>query len=163
MVKRARQVHQFPFEADGLGEVLASMARLAAAGDGWINLVPQLSGEQERPTSLRFSTLFGGGSTGITLCTWIPGRHDPHGGPSSLGITHITGRRAVAQLEAVGVTLPKTWFVEQDHRRCGLVVRLPPDAPHEAVLSWSLRAVGVLSAPQEINGWRADVYLPAEP
>ena len=161
--KRARQVYEFPLDAGELADVLASMARLAAAGDGWINLVPQLAGEDENPTSLRFSTLFGGGNSGITMCTWIPGRHEQHGGkPSTLGIAHVTGRRAVAQLAASGVVVPKAWFVEQDHLRRGLVVRLPPDELNEEVLSWSLRALRALSAPRQVRGWRADVYLPTQ-
>ena len=160
--RRTRKVYELPLESGELGDVLGSMARLAAAGEGWINLVPELSGEQERPTSLRFATLFGGGNPGITMCTWVPGRRERHGDkPSTLGIAHVTGRRAVSQLAVSGVAVPSTWFVEQDHLRRGLVVRLPPDAPNEEVLSWSLRAVRVLSEPRKVGGWRAEVYLPA--
>jgi hypothetical protein len=97
----------------------------------------------------------------MTMCTWIPGSNDPRGrrGPS-LGIAHVAGRRVATVLGSVGVPVPELWIVEQDHPRRGLVVRIPREEGQASVLDWALRAVGVLSAPREIRGWRADVYLP---
>jgi hypothetical protein len=140
------------------------MERLAAAADGWINLAPRFTDdddEDDRPTSIGFLTLVGGGSLGVTMSTWIPEitnrrrRVQP-----SLGIAHVTGHRAIAQLVALAVPVPDTWRVEQDHPRRGLVLRLPSDESNEHVLVWALRAVGALSAPRPIRDWRADVYLP---
>jgi len=151
------------FSAEALTPVLAYMARLAEAGDGWINLIPRITDENERPTSLGFWTLFSGGGTGITMCTWIPAGQDRRGSKgSSLGISHVTGRRAVAQL-ALAVPIPETWVVEQDHPRRGLVLRLPTKETHEEVLEWALRAVAALTPGRPIRRWRADIYLPASP
>jgi len=150
------------FSVDELTQIVARMARLAGAGEGWINLIPRITDDDERPTSLGFFTLFGGGGTGVTMCTWIPGSHDHRGRiQPSLGITHVTGHRAVAKLHALAVPIPETWLVEQDHPHRGLILRVPFDEPHEQVLVWALRAVGALSTPPPIRGWQADVYLPA--
>lgn len=149
------------FRADDLGQVVASMARLAAAGDGWINLVPEFpGGDDDQPTSLRFLTLFGGGGMGLTMGTWVPAGRDADAGRPRLGVTHTTGRRAVAELAERSVPVPEGWIVEQDHRRRGLVVRPPADASHGAVLAWAVRAITALSSPRAIRGWRADVYAP---
>jgi hypothetical protein len=150
------------FNANDLTRIVTGMARLSGAGDGWINLIPSIAENDERPTSLGFFTLLGGGSIGVTMCTWIPGGHDRRGPTRpSLGITHVTARRAVAQLQSLAVPVPETWVVEQDHPRRGLVLRLPSDEPYEQVLVWALRAVGALSAPRPTRGWQADIYLPA--
>ena len=139
------------------------MSELAVAGDGWINLVPRMSQEDdEKPTSLGFLTLFGGGGPGVTMCTWIPAATKDHNASTraSLGISHVTGHRAVAELAARNTAVPPTWVVEQDHPFRGLVVRLPPEESNEQVLAWALRAVRALGTPRPIRGWRADVYLP---
>ncbi len=95
------------------------------------------------------------------MCTWIPGKKD-HNSPTqaSLGITHVTGHRAVAELATRSTAVPRPWVVEQDHPFRGLVVRISPGESNEQVLAWALRAVRALGTPRPIRGWRADVYLP---
>ena len=161
MARKLRQVEQEEFSVDNLAQIDAYMARLTRAEDGWINLVPKITDNDERPTSLGFFALFGGGAIGVTMCTWIPGKHSRRGFiKPSLGITHVTGHRVFAELHALAVPVPETWLVEQDHPRRGLVLRVPSDEPHEHVLVWALRAVDALSAPRAVRRWRADVYLP---
>jgi hypothetical protein len=145
------------FTADDLTRIVAHMDQLAAAEDGWINLIPKVSDDDEKPTALRFFTLFGGGSSGVTMGTWIPAGQDQ----MSLGITHVTGRRAAAQLRSSGNRIPESWLVEQDHPRRGLVLRVPSDESHERVLVWELRAVSALMLPRPYQQWRADIYLSA--
>ena len=163
MARERRQIEQLKFGVDDdLTPVVAYMVQLSGAGDGWINLMPRITEDDERPTSLGFLTLFGGGSIGITMCTWIPGsdgrrvRIEP-----SLGITQVTGRRAIFRLRSLGVPIPDAWRVEQDHPRRGLILRLPSDEAHDHVLVWALRAVSALSAPRLVRGWQADIYLSA--
>lgn len=137
------------------------MARLTAAEDGWINLIPRPADSEEQPTSLGFFTLLGGGGSGVTMCTWIPETHDRRGPRlPSLGITHNAGRRAVPELGSLGVVLPATWLVEQDHPRRGLVVRLPAGEAEEQVLEWALLAVNALGSLRPISDWQAEVHLP---
>jgi hypothetical protein len=138
------------------------MAQLAVAGDGWINLVPRMSEEDDdKPTSLGFMTLFGGGGPGVTMCTWIPAaRGQGTATRSSLGIAHVTGHRAVAELAGRSTAVPENWVVEQDHPFRGLVLRIPTEESDERIVTWALRAVRALGTPRPIRGWRADIYLP---
>jgi len=162
VARKVRQIERVEFSAEEPTQIVACMEQLADAGDGWINLLPKIPSDDERPTSLGFLTLVGGGALGFTMCTWIPARHDDRRHKySSLGVTHLTGRRAAAELRSSAVPIPATWFVEQDHRRRGLVLRVPPDEPHELVLAWALRAADALSPPRPDRTWRADIYLPA--
>ena len=160
MPRKRRQIERVVFNGDEPKQVVAYMARLGSAEDGWINLIPRISDDDDRPTSLRFFTLFSGGSTGDTMCTWIPGSHNRRGlVQPTLGIADATGRRVFAELPLLDVPIPQTWIVEQDHPRRGLILRVPSDEPGEEVLIWALRAAGALLA-LPIRGWRADVHLP---
>jgi hypothetical protein len=162
VLRTPHQIHRIDFRTD-LTPIVARMDHLANAGDGWINLIPKTSDDDddERSTSLGFFALFSGGGIGVTMATWIPGSESGRGRElPSLGISHLTCRRAIAQLFAQSVLIPDTWRVEQDHPRRGLVVRIPADEPLHQVLMWALGAVEVLMGPRPILGWRADVYLP---
>jgi hypothetical protein len=164
VARTQRRVERVVFSATDAAPVLASMARLADAGDGWINVVPRIAGDEERPTTLGFLTMLSGGGPALTMCTWTPGKRDEaRPGAARLGITHVTGRRAVGTLHSLAIPLPRDWAVEQDHPRRGLVVRLPAGVAHDQVLAWALRAVAALSDGRAIKGWSADVYLPTAP
>jgi hypothetical protein len=164
LAHKQRQIERVDFRADDGAAIAARMAHLAGAGDGWINFRPKLNDRDQAPTPLRFMTLFSGGGTGVTMCTWIPGSHDRgEPNPARLGISHLVGRRVARGLATLDLAVPASWFVEQDHPRRGLVVRIPYDEPNEQVLDWAIRVVRALSAPPTPDAWRADVYLPIEP
>ncbi|MGH9092917.1 MAG: hypothetical protein ACRDZR_16295, partial [Acidimicrobiales bacterium] len=91
---------------------------------------------------------------------WMPARHGRRARGVTLGIMHQRGRRAVAQLEAVGIPLPEGWRVRQDHNRRGLIVLPPEWAPHAEVLAWALRAGAALAAAPLTGSWQARVYEP---
>ena len=76
VARKLRQIERVEFSPDELTQIVADMNWLAAAGDGWINLIPQIADVEERPTSLGFFTLFGGSGSGVTMCSWIPGSSD---------------------------------------------------------------------------------------
>ncbi|MGD0984824.1 MAG: hypothetical protein ABSA65_13570 [Acidimicrobiales bacterium] len=162
MARALRDIEQLEFSVDDRVQVVACMERLAGAEDGWINLIPRIADNDERPTSLGFFALLGGSAIGVTMCTWVPGSHNRRGFVKpSLGIAHVTRHRVFAELHSRAVPIPETWLVEQDHPRRGLVLRVPPDEPHEQVLVWAIRAISALSALGPIKKWRADIYLPA--
>ena len=95
---KARRVERLEFKADEASEILGYMTSLAQAGDGWINLLPN-TGEAGKPTTLGFFTLFGGGSLGVTMCTWIPGRETRRGrSETKLGFSFSTGRNFGSEL-----------------------------------------------------------------
>lgn len=160
VARKVRQIEQVDFNPSGTDEVVARMDRLAGAGDGWINLIPKVGDDDVRPTTLSFFTLLSGGGSGVTMCTWVPGSFERRGhGQPTLGITHVSGGRAVAVLRSRSVVVPERWHVEQDHPRRGLVVRVPTEESHAESLAWALRALGALGV-RPVRGWRADVYLP---
>jgi hypothetical protein len=156
-----RQVQRLDFDVGNTAAVVETMTRLAAAEDGWINMLPRGGDDDERSTSIGFLALLGGGSIGVTMITWVPGGHNRRGATQpTLGISHLLRHRVFADLESRGLGVPKTWFVEQDHPRRGLVLRLPFDIAHEEVLEWALGALNALMAAPTIRRWRAEVYLP---
>jgi hypothetical protein len=159
-VRKKRSVERIDFAADSPEGVVASMDRLAVAHSGWINLVPKVMSEQVE-TKLAFATLFGGGASGVTMCTWVPaGAGEPDRDAAELGITHTTGRRALGQLAELHLALLDGWVVAQDHPRRGLVLRVPPQSANEVVLSWALSAAAALSPDRRVGIWRAEIHLP---
>jgi len=155
-----RHVERLEFSSDATSEVVAYMAELTNAGDGWINLLPKLT-EDDESTTLGFFTLLGGGSTGVTMCTWIPDHRDGRSqGTARVGITHNLGHRARGHLQSLAIPIPESWRIEQDHAKRGLVLQVPDGEPLDRVLAWAIRAVGGLSPANHNTRWRAEVYLP---
>jgi hypothetical protein len=160
--RRTRTVERLAFDPGAPEPVLAFMLRLSAAGEGWVNFIPRPL-EDGRSTRLRALTLFSGDASGVTMGTWVPARLDERTVVNaSLGLTHATGRRALAQLRDASLELPAGWIVAQDHPRRGLVITLPVGVAHEVIVTWAVRAVHVLSPGTRIGPWRAEVHLPLD-
>ncbi len=158
MARTVRIVKRVEFDVEDPDEIVGYMRLLADARDGWINLIPADANE-EKSVSLGFMSLFGGGGSGTTMCTWIPEREDQHGERHvSLGITHTTGRRVSAQVTALDI--PDRWRIKQDHAQRGLVLSVPDEEPHDRVLAWAFRAIRALSPASRVGAWRAEIYLP---
>lgn len=155
-------MEELEFDPSAIDEVVDRMARLAAAEDGWVNLLPGVLDEDtedpRRPSAL--SSLLGSAQSPVTMGTWMPARHGRRARGVTLGIMHPRGRRAVAQLEAVGIPLPEGWRVRQDHNRRGLIVLPPESAPHADVLAWALKAGAALSTAPLTGSWQARIYEP---
>lgn len=159
MTRVVRLMKQVEFRSDDPTEIINYMTLISTARDGWINVLPEKDAEEGTGT-LGFLTLFGGGSSGVTMFTWKPEPDDQQGARHvTVGITHATGRRVAAQL--VPFTIPENWIVKQDHPQRGLVLSIPDREPHERVLDWALRTLADLSPFARAGTWRADVYLPA--
>ena len=66
------------------------------------------------------------------------------------------------QLRDLGCPLPPGWKVVVDHARRGLVLNVPegddPDADHEVVLSWLVRAATALSFEPVTGRWHAEIH-----
>ena len=77
----------------------------------------------------------------------------------SVGLMHPTGGKAVARLREAGVDLPDGWVVRQDHVRRGLVLRTPPAAPDNEIVTFSVRAGDALCLVETTGRWQAVVYL----
>jgi hypothetical protein len=169
VVTRRRAVEEVEFDPPGNEVVVERMDQLAAAHDGWINLLPGVPDdevEQRQPGML--SALFGASQPPVSMCTWVPGpapagraqtrrrRRDAE----TVGIMHPRGRFASTQLVSLGAPVPAGWTVKQDHARRGIIVAPVPGAPHAAVLEWTLAAGAALAAVPLTGRWKARVYLP---
>ncbi|MGB9112234.1 MAG: hypothetical protein WCF24_05865 [Acidimicrobiales bacterium] len=158
VARTVRIIKRVEFNVEDPDEILGYMSLLSDARDGWINLMPEKANEK-KGASLGFMSLFGGGSPGTTMCTWIPEREDQNGRRHvSLGITHTTGRRISAQISTLDI--PASWRIKQDHAQRGLVLSVPDDEPHDRVLAWAFRAIRALSPASRAGTWRAEIYLP---
>lgn len=156
-------MEELEFDPSATEAVVEGMARLAAAEDGWVNLLPGVVDEDtddpRRPSAL--SSLLGGTQSPVTMGTWMPARHGRRRRGVTVGIMHPRGRRAVAQLAALGVAMPEGWRVRQDHNRRGLIVLPRESAPHADVLAWTIRAGAALATTPLTGRWQARIYEPA--
>jgi hypothetical protein len=157
----SRRVERFEFTPEDAAMVVACMAQLAAARDGWINLLPAIVDDEDAPTMpTGLTALFGGTNPGVTMCSWVPGAQDRRQRePNRLGIMHACGRLAAQRLRSQEVPVPEGWFVEQDHPRRGLVLRVPAGEPPEKVLDWALRAGRALCNVRLTGKWQAEVHF----
>lgn len=150
------------FQEDERGPVVGRMAAMAAEGRGWLNVTPGLDVDPEDAPAPRsgLGSLFSSRGPTIPLGTWMPAqRRDP----STVGIQHGEGPKAIDLLAEWGAPVPEGWRVVQDHPKRGLVVATPTTTAVDeldAVLAWLLRAAGALCAWPRTGEWRALCYLP---
>jgi hypothetical protein len=159
-----RRIERFEFVPEESAMVVAAMDQLAGAKDGWINLLPAIVDDENAPTApAGLLALFSNENPGVTMCTWVPAGEDRRGrAPTRLGIMHACGRLAMARLGSVNISVPAGWFVEQDHPRRGLVLRVPSDAPQASVLDWALRAGRALCNVRLTGKWQAEIHFPTD-
>jgi hypothetical protein len=133
------------------------MAELAGAGDGWINLRPDVDPDDVPPRG-GFG-LFSARGPSVPLCTWMPAdaKHQPP--RVSIGIQHGGGQRALRLLTEVDIRIDPAWRMLSDNPRRGVVIAVPATAPHDVVLGWLLQA-GEALCPFPHTGWVAVVHLP---
>jgi hypothetical protein len=141
------------FRAGEVDEVVATMADLADGG-GWLVLQPAFDAE-DAPRRVPSAGLFSSKPMAIApVCTWVPGERTRNGVEHvAIGIEHA-GRQQVAHV----VDVPEGWVVQQDNPRRGLVIAVPPAAPHADVLRWLLAAGAALTVVPLNGDWRALVY-----
>ncbi|MGA2473054.1 MAG: hypothetical protein ABSG39_06115 [Acidimicrobiales bacterium] len=157
-----RETRNMEFTPPDVAGVADTLAKLRAAGSGWINLLPGIDEgavDVQQPTGL--FAFFGNRTPPVTMATVMPARKDRRDSEGmTVGLMHPTGAKAVARLAQAGVAIPEGWVVRQDHVRRGLVVRTPAVAGEADVIEWCVRA-GTALCPAEMTGqWRAVVYLP---
>ena len=150
------------FHEDRREPVVEHMVTLASEGRGWLNLSPGLDVDVDEAPAPRgaLSQIFSSRGPTVPLGTWTPAQRRE---PSTVGIQHGEGPKAVRMLAGWEVPVPEGWRVLQDHPKRGLVVVAPSTTePDEldGVLSWLLRAAGALCSWPRTGEWRALVYLP---
>jgi hypothetical protein len=162
-VSPRREKKTFEFSPSEFDHVTGYLQKLVSAGQGWINLMPGIPEDAQRPevASAGLFGLFGNRAAPVTMSTLMPARTERQATEGvTVGLMHPTGAKAVARLAEAGVTMPLDWLVRQDHARRGLVVRARPGAPPAEIVEWSIRA-GIALCREEMTGeWQAVVYLP---
>ena len=148
------------FLPDQRRAVVDRMVELARDRSGWINLQPVVDPEDEPPQETRLSGLLSGRGPAVPLATWTPGeRHRRRVEPTTIGLQHATGTKAVARLASFGIAVPDGWRVLADHPRRGVVVVVPDGTDPDDVLGWLLEAGTALSAVPTTGRWRAEIYV----
>ncbi len=147
------------FAPDRVDDVVAVMAELVDAHDGWINFEPSIPVEDVEAVGSGTFSLFSGRGPTVPLGTWTPPSAPDRrrAQPAMVGLQHGAGARAKGRLAELGHPVPEGWVVVQDHARKGLVVAVPPAADHAEVVRWLLAAARLLSV-VPLTGWRAAVY-----
>lgn len=154
-----RPVEEVEFDPGEPEAVVGHMDRLAERRDGWVNLLPGVAEEDADPPARGvFSVFFGTARPPVSMCTWTPAGKGA-AAVETVGILHPRGKNAVHQLKELGVELPETWRVRQDHASRGLVIVVPQGA-HARALEWMVRAGAALSKVPTTGRWKARVYLP---
>lgn len=159
----AREPDIVEFDEQRRGPVVDRMLELAQAGAGWLNVSPGLDVDVPPPERSLLASIFGSKGPTVPLGTWAPA----HGrDPSSVGVHHSEGTRAVALLAERNVAVPLGWRKLQDHPKRGLVLAIPPPEDGgvpsaddlDVVLDWLLRATGALCRVRRTGEWRAYVH-----
>jgi hypothetical protein len=157
----ARPVNKMEFRPEEPADVLAAMATIADAKDGWINLLPGVDPDDAPPRPTGLSAVLAPRTPGAVMATWAPQtvtRKGPQG--ATIGLLHPAGRFAARQLASLGVPVPDGWTIRQDNPRRGLIVIARVDAPQQEVLDWIIAAGAAVSTLASTGYWRADIYLP---
>ncbi len=156
---RSGEPRYLEFDPAHLDAVVAAMDEMAESHKGWINFEPSVYLD-EVPPSAGFFGIFSARGPEVPLATWTPpsAPRRGRGEPAMVGLQHGAGRRIKARLAELGHPLPEGWVVLQDYVRKGLVVAVPPGAPHSDVVAWLLAAARVTSTVPIRGMWRASVY-----
>ena len=158
-------VVEIMFHRDEHQSVGAAMKRLEARGDGegWINLEPLLTDEEQArlPERTTLGEWFSGRGPAVAMGTWQPPARLGKPRPAQVGLAHGTGPKALDRLAEIGVGLPDTWVKRQDHAKHGIVADLPPDEDPSRVITWLIVAATVLRTVVEPGTeWVAQVHEP---
>lgn len=144
------------FQVDDLTPIAALMAELAPKV-GWLTIQPGFDADSV-PTARR-SGFFTSRGPYVPVANWVPGERTRQGVDyTAVGVQHGAGGKVVDLLRERALTVPGGWEVMDDHPSRGLVVAVPPAAPHVEVLGWLLDAGDRLCPVQLTGEWRASVH-----
>ncbi len=139
------------------------MSAMAERKDGstWINIEPDLDDETTARLVDRSGVAgwFSGRGSDMPVATYmavdVSGRKPQ---PSTVGIQHSAGPKAIERLAAQGIVLPEGCVVQQDSGKRGLVVAIPERIAVREILDFLTAALGALLPPVAEAVWfRADI------
>ena len=154
----ASTTREIEFTPPGDDAVVAAMGELIEARHGWITLRPGIHPDDEPPPRTLFGAIFSGGGPPVPVCTWVAPEAKQKPPHPEIGILHQAGPKAERRLRDAGVPVPDRWVVLSDHPRRGLVVAVHPEAPHDEVLAWLLRAAAALTRIPLTGSWKASIH-----
>lgn len=149
----AARPERFTFRRDDPTVLVDLVARIVAAGRGWVNASPVL--DDAPPAARNPASWFSGRGPAVPTATFVASR-PPR--PHSLGIEHGSGGHAVTRLADGGVALPPGARRRQDHPRRGLVIEVPADADAAVIVRFLLDAATLLSVVRTDERWEATCY-----
>jgi hypothetical protein len=158
MARGSPATDQVEFGIDELGAVVDRMREIATAGTGWINVMPGVPDDVDVPPTPGPLAVFTARGPAVPLGTWTPAVGGRRPEPSSLGIQHAAGTKALDRLAEAGLPLPAGWVRLADHPRRGLVIRVADGAPLDQVLDWLLAAMAQLARVPITGRWFAGIY-----
>jgi hypothetical protein len=156
-----RDIDTFEFTPPAFDRVRRYLHHLTEAGQGWINLLPGVTVEEEATVSPSPFAIFFNRQPPVTMCTLMPPRPARRSTDGvTIGVMHPTGGRAIARLKDAGVDLPGGWAVTQDHARRGLLVRAAHGTAEADIIGWAIASGTALCREPMTGDWQAVVYLP---
>lgn len=125
------------------------MDELAAAGRGWINLMPEIPTEVPVPATPNALAVFSKRGPVVPLGTWTAPSAARSGVvlPAEIGIQHGAAMRAADALADTPGAVPSGWVAVSDHPRRGLVVRAADVASTLDQARWLLDALAAICIP----------------
>jgi hypothetical protein len=151
---------RLPFPRHDPSALVEVIERLAARGEGWVNIAADLG--DGHPATVP-GGWFSAKGPDAPHATYVPPKARRNGrlDPAQLGIEHASGPKAARQLAAAGLSVPAGWRVRQDHSKRGLVLAVPPEVSARDLVTWLLAAAGLLSRATLPEAWVAEVWEPA--
>ena len=147
----AAEARALEFAGTDRAELLGEMRSLASDRSRWVNLSPRIDPEKVPPRG-GAPGIFSSRGPLIPLATWVPGPLGRKPAPSSIGLQHPLGTKAVPTLRELGLVAPDGYRVVADHPRRGLVLEAEAPGDVDAVLDFMIRATGG-TCPLEFDGW----------
>ena len=142
------------------GPIVQRMAGMAENRKGWINFTPGLDVDEPPPERTALAMLIGARGPEVPLGTWTAPTKKARE-PSTIGIHHARGPKAVRQLDEKRIPILEGWRVLQDHPKRGLVCAVPTTTDEtelDIILEWLLRATAAMCRVRRTGEWRALCY-----
>ena len=140
----------------------AIMDDMAAAGRGWVNVLPEIPVDVPVPETPNALAVFSKRGPVVPLGTWTPpaaskgeGRSGP---PTEIGIQHGAAKRAKDALDGTDGAIPEGWRVLSDNPRRGVVVVPPQGTSTLAQATWLLAALAAICIPPQSGNFQLFRY-----
>ena len=143
----AIRYNTFHFSADHFDEVIVVLQVNNHVNEQnfWLHVEPFIEEGQVHTSSI-FWRMFSSRGPIVPKFTWVPSyERKEQMMPAQIGITHPVGTDAVNRLKDFDIEIPKSWMLNQDHPKRGIVISLPEVYSEHEVVDFAVRSLEVLS------------------